>query len=74
MTDAAYAKLLHKLDGRYAELSPELRTNILAFYVDLGLPISTKKDESDWARLQDELNRLGTINRDLAASSKLASN
>src|SRR5260370_31628010 len=27
MTDAAYAKLLHKLDGRYAELSQEPRNN-----------------------------------------------
>ena len=67
LTDAAYAKLLHKLDGHYAELPKELRTNILAFYQDLGLPISTKKDESDWSRLQDELNRLGAIDRALVA-------
>ena len=28
-----------------------------------SLPISTKKDESDWSRLQDELNRLGATDR-----------
>ena len=66
LTDAAYAKLLHKLDGRYGDLSPELRTNILAFYQDLDLPISTKKDEGDWTRLKDELDRLAATNRGLA--------
>jgi hypothetical protein len=58
LTDSAYAKLLHKLDGHYAEVSPELRTNIRAFYQDLNLPISTKKDEGDWKRLKEELDRL----------------
>jgi hypothetical protein len=73
LTDAAYAKLLHKLDGHYAEISQDLRSDILAFYVDLSLPISTKIHESDWARLQVELDRLGTINRDLAAASPVVS-
>jgi len=66
LTDAAYAKLLHKLQGHYAELSQDLRSDILAFYQDLSLPIATKTDVSDWARLQDELNHLGAINRDIA--------
>ena len=68
LTDAAYAKLLHKLDGHYAELPQELRTNILAFYQDLSLPIATKTDEGDWARLQDELNRLGATERDISGA------
>jgi hypothetical protein len=69
LTDAAYAKLLHKLDGRYAEVPPELRTNILAFYEDLGLPIATKKDEGDWTRLKDELGRLAA-SKSLTAQTK----
>jgi hypothetical protein len=69
LTDAAYAKLLHKLDGRYADLPPELRTNILAFYQDLGLPISTKKDEGEWSRLKEELNRLGATQREVVAQA-----
>uniref|UniRef100_Q023A3 Uncharacterized protein n=1 Tax=Solibacter usitatus (strain Ellin6076) TaxID=234267 RepID=Q023A3_SOLUE len=73
LTDAAYAKLLHQLDGHYPELPKELRTNILAFYQDLGLPISTKKDESDWLRLQDELDRLRTINQSTTSGASPAS-
>ena len=67
LMDAAYAKLLHKLDGHYTEIQPDLRSDILAFYGDLSLPIETKRHESDWARLQLELDHLGAIDRDLAA-------
>ena len=73
LTDNAYAKLLHKLEGRYADLPQDLRSDILAFYQDLTLPIATKSQKSDWARLQVELNHLEAINRDLSApSSKVA--
>jgi len=72
LADEAYAKLLHKLDGHYAELPQELRTDILGFYLDLSLPISTKSKPGDWTRLQAELDHLGAINRDLASSSKEA--
>jgi hypothetical protein len=73
LMDAAYAKLLHKLDGHYTEIPQDLRTDILAFYQDLSLPIATKIHASEWARLQVELDRLGTINRDLAGLSPAAS-
>src|ERR1041384_2859364 len=73
LTDAAYAKLLHKLDGHYAGMPQELRTDVLAFYQDLSLPIATKTNAGDWARLQEELHHLEAINRELAtASSKSA--
>jgi hypothetical protein len=69
LTDAAYAKLLHKLDGHYVDLPQDLRSDILAFYQDLNLPIATKANEGEWARLQEELSHLGAINRDLAAAN-----
>ena len=69
LMDAAYAKLLDKLDGHYAELSQDLRSNILGFYQDLSLPIATKGNEGDWARLQEELNHLQVVNQDLAAAN-----
>jgi len=73
LADAAYAKLLHKLDGHYAEMPQDLRTDVLAFYQDLSLPIATKTNSGDWARLQEELHQLEAINRELAtASSKSA--
>src|SRR5580700_8989707 len=55
LADTAYAKLLHKLDGHPADMPPALRTDILAFYRDLGLPIATKANAGEWARLQEEL-------------------
>jgi len=74
LTDAAYAKLLHKLDGHYTDMPQDLRSNILAFYQDLSLPIATKANEGDWVRLQNELNHLEGVNRDLSvASSKVPS-
>jgi hypothetical protein len=73
LTDAAYAKLLHKLDGHYTDMPQDLRSDILAFYRDLSQPIATKTDASDWARLQGELNRLEAINGDLSAPGSAAS-
>jgi hypothetical protein len=64
LTDAAYAKLLHKLHGHYVGIPPELRQDILSFYRDLSLPISTKSDLSDWATLQEELIHLQAIDHD----------
>ena len=69
LTDDAYAKLLHKLEGRYADLPQELRSDILAFYQDLSLPIATKTHEGDWTRLQEELNHLEAVNRDLRGAA-----
>ena len=67
LTDEAYAKLLHKLDGHYADIPQDLRGNLLAFYQDLNLPIATKTNASDWARLQEELNQLRNLSRDVSA-------
>ncbi len=72
LMDAAYAKLLHKLDGHYTEIPPDLRSDILAFYADLSLPIDTKSHESEWARLQLELAHMSAIERDLAAPDSKA--
>ncbi|MEO8370249.1 MAG: zinc dependent phospholipase C family protein [Candidatus Solibacter sp.] len=67
LTDAAYAKLVHKLHGHYAEMPADLRGDILAFYGDLSVPIATKTNAGDWERLQVELNHLEAVDRDLSA-------
>ena len=54
LTDATYSQLLHKLQGHYTEMPPELRSDILAFYHDLDLPNSTKANAGDWARVLQE--------------------
>ena len=65
LTDAAYSQLLHKLQGHYTEMPQELRSDILAFYHDLGVPISTKTNDNDWARVLKELDRLQAVDVDL---------
>ena len=72
LTDAAYAKLLHKFEGHYTHMPPDLRSDILDFYRDLSLPIATKANEGDWTRLQEEISHLKAIDGDLSpASSKV---
>ena len=58
LADVAYAKLLDKLADHYAEVSPELRGDILAFYSDLNAPISTKASDKEWAKVLKELDEL----------------
>lgn len=65
LTDAAYSQLLHKLQGRYAEMPQELRSDILGFYHDLDVPISTKTNDDDWARVLKELDLLQAVDVDL---------
>jgi hypothetical protein len=65
LTDTAYSRLLHKLRGHYTDMPPELRSDILAFYHDLGAPISTKANENDWATLLNELDQLRSVDVDL---------
>jgi hypothetical protein len=49
------------------DLPQDIRSDILAFYRDLSLPIATKSNPSDWVRLQDELSHLKAVNLDLSA-------
>ncbi len=70
-TDEAYAKLVGKLaDRQFAGISPELRQNILAYYVDLKPPVpakSTKKETAEWTKLVDQLARLKAVPEAVAA-------
>jgi hypothetical protein len=62
LADEAYAKLLEKLaEKNFETATPELRSNVLAFYEDLSAPIATKKDKGDWRNTIRALERLKTI-------------
>jgi hypothetical protein len=65
LTDAAYSRLLHKLQANYTEMPQELRSDILSFYRDLRVPISTKTNDEDWSRVLKELDRLRSVETDL---------
>jgi hypothetical protein len=66
LMDAAYSELLHKLQGHYTEISPELRSDILAFYSGPGLANSTKTNAGDSARMVKELDQLRAVDLDPA--------
>jgi len=71
LTDATYSTLLHKLQGHYTEITPELRGDILAFYGGHGLANSTKTSADDSARVVKELDQLRAVDVDLAGSGSL---
>ncbi|HYM11815.1 MAG TPA: zinc dependent phospholipase C family protein [Bryobacterales bacterium] len=59
LADETYAKLLDRLARKnFTGVTPELRTNILAFYSDLSLPIATKKDRDLWEKTLRNLDKL----------------
>ncbi|MGD0299193.1 MAG: zinc dependent phospholipase C family protein [Bryobacteraceae bacterium] len=70
LSDRAYAQLLDKLEGRYADMPPELRLDILAFYGDLSAPVSTKSDSVEWAKVIKELDELKAVGVAPAASGE----
>jgi hypothetical protein len=59
LTDAAYAKLLHRLSLRSFDLlTPELKDNITNYYADLNAPFATKKSKDQWKMTLQELENL----------------
>jgi trehalose/maltose hydrolase-like predicted phosphorylase len=66
LADAAYAKLLHRLNGHYTDMPQDLRADLLAYYHDLGAPISTKTNSGDWDRVLQEVNQLKAVDLDIS--------
>ncbi|MGA8273758.1 MAG: zinc dependent phospholipase C family protein [Candidatus Sulfotelmatobacter sp.] len=59
LTDDTYARLLDQLAKHdFSQISPELRSNILAFYSNPSAPIATKKKPAAWQKTQDEVQKL----------------
>jgi muramidase (phage lysozyme) len=59
LTDETYAKLLDKLTkAKFADLKPDVRQNILAFYQNPSAPNFTKKKRDKWNKVQQELDQL----------------
>jgi hypothetical protein len=59
LSDRTYARLIHTLsDHGFDQLTPELRSNILAFYATPDAPSAMKKDQKAWRRTLRELDEL----------------
>lgn len=62
LADDTYANLLAQLSGdKFAKTSPQLRADILAYYVDLSLPIETQKDPARWQAVLTNLTALKAL-------------
>jgi hypothetical protein len=72
MADRAYARLVDNLaKNHFQVISPDVKSNILAYYKDPTAPIVTKKSRKDWERLNTELNELRTAPPSLAGATML---
>ncbi|MGB6690270.1 MAG: zinc dependent phospholipase C family protein [Terracidiphilus sp.] len=59
LTDSTYADLLHRLTRQPDRpIPPGIKEDILAFYSNPNLPITTKKDAKKWAQVQADLKTL----------------
>jgi len=59
LTDDTYAQLLDKLaDRHFAQMTPELRRNILDFFYGPKFPQYASKDQRKWSRTISNLNQL----------------
>lgn len=62
LTDETYARLLGQLSsGKFVQMTPELRINILDFYSDLSALNETKKNSDEWEKVLTELGELKTM-------------
>jgi hypothetical protein len=62
LADKTYAELLDQLaKTHFAEVTPELRSDLLAFYSDPNAPNTVKKNKKDWARISAEVVALRAI-------------
>jgi hypothetical protein len=72
LTDDTYAKLLAKLsDRKFDRTTPDLRADILQYYSDLSLPISTKNNQDRWQNVLAELDQLKSATPALHTDSPL---
>jgi len=72
MADRAYARLVDDLaKSHFQIISPDVKSNILAYYQDPTAPIVTKKSHKDWDRLNTELNELRNAPPSLAGATNV---
>lgn len=59
LADKTYADLVDRLaKDHFAQVSPELRADILAFFSDKNAPLGVKKNKKQWERIAREVDDL----------------
>jgi len=72
LTDKAYARLLDRLArDNFAQITPQLRENILGFYRDPEAPLATKKNAQEWQKTQSEVERLKSLDSQKSIQSQI---
>ena len=62
LTDSTFAHLLHELTRQpTTPIPPGIKEEIQAYYANLDLPITTKKDPQVWAQVLADLETLKTM-------------
>ena len=62
LADKTYAQLLdHLAKDHFAQISPELRKDLLDFYSDPNAPFTTKKHKAEWAKVLKEVDRKSVV-------------
>jgi hypothetical protein len=67
LADKTYSHLLDDLNkNHFAQLTPELRQNILIFYGDPNSPVASKKNKTAWSKTMQALDALKAWNRNVS--------
>jgi hypothetical protein len=62
MNDDAHAELLDRLAAQdFADMSPDLRAELLDFFADPNAPYATKRKPKEWSKVEVELQRLKSM-------------
>jgi hypothetical protein len=62
MNDDAHAELLDKLaEQNFADMTPDLRAELLGFFSDPNAPYATKRKPKEWSKVEVELQRLKSM-------------
>jgi len=74
MNDDAHAKLLGKLaEQNSAEMTPELRAELLNFFADSNAPYAIKRKPKEWNKVEAELRQLKSTAPPISAEAVPAS-
>ena len=62
MNDDAHSELLEKLaEKNFADMSPGLRAELLAFYADPNVSYATKRKPKEWSKVEANLRKLRNL-------------
>ena len=74
INDDAHAKLLGKLaEQSFADMTPELRAELLNFFADPNAPYATKRKPKEWNKVEAELRQLKSTAPPISAEAVPAS-